>query len=35
MRSASAQRNLTAAQATFVDIGANVGWFTLLLLSHG
>lgn len=35
MQTAAARRNLTRADATFVDIGANVGWFTLLLLSHG
>jgi 2-polyprenyl-3-methyl-5-hydroxy-6-metoxy-1,4-benzoquinol methylase len=35
MRSAAARRNLTAAEATFLDVGANIGWFTLMMAAHG
>lgn len=35
MRSAAIARNLTAAEASFLDVGANIGWFTLLMAAHG
>ena len=35
MHQETRKRNLAPADAVFVDIGANVGWFTLLMLAHG
>jgi 2-polyprenyl-3-methyl-5-hydroxy-6-metoxy-1,4-benzoquinol methylase len=35
MRSAMTERNLTAAEASFLDVGANIGWFTLLMAAQG
>ncbi len=35
MAEAAAKRNLSHSDAVFVDIGANVGWFTMLLAAHG